>query len=276
MNPEAESQAYPARSPAPASALYEGKVFHIRREPVEHRLSYPLFMTLLDLDELPQALDRHPLWSARRPAPIRFNPADHLRGEGPAPVASAAALAERARSLTERRLGAAPEGPVRLLCVPRVLGAAFNPVSFLFLFDPSGQRPAAVIAEVTNTPWGERHAYVVRGGDGEGPVRASFGKRLHVSPFHPMDQSYELSVTGPGDALGIGIANREGGRTVFEAGLTLRRRELSRAAMTRGLLRYPPAVPATIARIYWNGLKLRLKGVPHHPKPQPPPAARAG
>ena len=84
MNPGAESQANPARSPAPASALYEGKVFHVRREPVEHRLTYPLFMTLLDLDELPEALDRHPLWSARRPAPIRFNPADYLRGEGPA------------------------------------------------------------------------------------------------------------------------------------------------------------------------------------------------
>ena len=261
-----------------ASALYEGTVFHRRREPVEHRLSYPIFMTLLDLEELPEALDRHPLWSARRPAPIRFRAADHLAGEGPAPAADPGELAERARALALARLGpgASAAGPVRLLTMPRVLGAGFNPVSFLFLFDPDGERVEAVIAEVTNTPWGERHSYVVPAGPGDGRIQASFDKRLHVSPFHPMDQSYELSVSAPGERIAISITNRERGRAVFEARLALERRELTRAAMTRVLLRYPPAVPAALARIYWNGLKLRLKGVPHHPKPQAPTAPRAG
>jgi DUF1365 family protein len=264
-----------ARPDRPASALYEGTVFHRRREPVEHRLSYRVFMTLLDLDELPEALDAHPLWSARRPAPIRFRAADHLAGEGPEPARGPGELAERARALVDRRLGRAPEGPVRLLAMPRVLGAGFNPVSFVFLFDGAGERPEALIAEVTNTPWRERHAYVIEA-DGSDPIRARFDKRLHVSPFHPMEQSYRLAVSGPGERIGVTISNSQDGREVFDARLSLERRELTRAAMTRVLLRHPPAVPATVARIYWNGLKLRLKGVPHHRKPQGRPAARAG
>jgi uncharacterized protein len=258
-----------------ASALYEGRVFHRRREPVEHRLEYPVFMTLLDLGELPEALDPHPLWSARRPAPIRFRAADHLVDEGAEPVRDAAVLAERTRALVADRLGSAPAGPVRLLTMPRVLGAGFNPVSFTFLYDTAGERPEALVAEVTNTPWGERHAYVIEA-DGGGPIRARFGKRLHVSPFHPMDQTYELSVSGPGERIAISITNRQDGRVPFEAGLSLERRELTRSAMSSILLRYPPAVPATVARIYWNGLKLRLKGAPHYPKPQRAPAPRAG
>lgn len=255
-----------------ASALYEGTVFHRRRKPVEHSLSYPILMALLDLDELPGAFDPHPLWSARRPAPVRFRPADHLREEGEGPVRSAGELAERARSLVARRTGSEPPaGPVRLLCMPRVMGVGFNPVSFTFLFDRAGEGPEAAIAEVTNTPWGERHAYVVsRGaGDGaaEGALHASFDKRLHVSPFHPMEQSYELSLGRPGDSLTISISNREGGRAIFDAGLALRRRELGRAEMTRALLRHPPAAIAALARIYWHGLRLKWKGVPHHPRP---------
>jgi DUF1365 family protein len=255
------------------SALYEGRVHHRRSEPVEHSLSYPVLMYLLDLDELPGAFDAHPLWSARRPAPVRFRADDHLRCEGEAPARSAAELAARARRLVRSRTGAEPPpGPVRLLSMPRMLGVGFNPVSFTFLFDRNGHAPGAVIAEVTNTPWGERHAYVVVRGEvgDDDAIRARFGKRLHVSPFHPMEQSYELVVGAPGDRISITITNRERGRTVFEAGLALERRELTRAAMTRVMLRHPPAAPAALARIYWHGLRLRLKGVPHHPRPVRP------
>lgn len=248
-----------------ASAIYEGTVAHRRLEPREHRLAYPVFMTLLDLDELPEALDQHPLWSARRLAPVRFRPSDYLMTEGLPPSGSPAELAARARSLAAADSAEAPDGPVRLLSMPRMLGVGFNPVSFLFLYDEHGERVEAVIAEVTSTPWGERHAYVARRRDEGGPIRAEIAKRMHVSPFNPMEQTYELTIGEPGPSLEISIRNRERGRVVFGAGLTLRRRELNRTEMSRAIRRYPPAAIAALARIYGHGLRLKLKGVPHYP-----------
>jgi uncharacterized protein len=251
-----------------ASAIYEGTVAHRRRTPVDHRLSYKIFMALLDLDELPAVLDRHPLWSARRAAPIRFRAGDYLLdtgGEGPDGPAE---LAERARALVAERTGSpAPQGPVRLLTTPRFLGVGFNPVSFYFLHDEPGGPPQAVIAEVTNTPWGGRHSYAARRTDHDGPIEAQFTKQLHVSPFNPMEQTYTLRADEPGDSLTVSIANDEDGERVHDAGLSLQRRELTRAAMTRVLLGYPPATLATLTRIYAHGLRLKLKGVPHHRNP---------
>ena len=244
-----------------ASALYEGWVRHRRFEPVEHAFRYRIFMTLLDLDELPDVLDRHPLYSARRAAPMRFRRADYL---GPPDVP----LAQAARALVRERTGHHPEGPVRLLTQLRVLGRIFNPVSFYYLYDRPGKRVEAVIAEVTNTPWRERHAYVVRRDDELGPVSAILPKRFHVSPFMPMDQSYDWRVTDPGDLLHARIATRENGRAVFDAVLALRRREMTPAAMTRVLLTYPPMSLAVPARIYGQALRLKLKRVPYFPHPE--------
>jgi DUF1365 family protein len=244
-----------------ASAIYEGWVTHRRLAPVENEFRYRVWMPLLDLDELPQALDRHPLWSARRPAPVRFRSRDFLAtGRGEAP------LAERARELVREQLGDQPAGPVRVLASPRFLGIGFNPVSFVYLHAEDGAL-AALVAEVTNTPWGERHRYVAARADGATGVRGRFRKRLHVSPFMAMDQSYELEASRPDGALWVSIRSRQQGRLLFEATLALRRRELTRRAMTRVLVDYPPSAPLTLARIYLNALRLRLRGVPLHRHP---------
>lgn len=259
-----------------ASAIYEGRLAHRRRSPVEHSLAYRVSMALLDLSELPEALDRHPLWSARRPAPVRFRYGDYMASEGESAPSNPDALADRARRLVAERTGLpAPGGPVRLLTTPRMLGVGFNPVSFYFLYDAPRDEAQAVIAEVTNTPWGGRHCYVARRSRAGAPIEARFAKRLHVSPFNPMEQTYVLRAGEPGDTLRVSIGNEQDGRTVHDAGLTLRRRELSRAAMTRMLVAYPPGAIATLARIYAHGLKLRLKGVPHHRNPDSSPGLSA-
>jgi uncharacterized protein len=241
-----------------ASAIYEGHVTHRRRGPVGHAFRYRMWMVFADLDELPGAFAGHPLWSARRRAPVRLRRSDYL-GDPRRP------LAETARELVSERLGFRPVGAVRLLTVPRLLGVGFNPVSFYFLYGESGNNVEAVIAEVTNTPWGERHAYVLDGRGGE--LAGQFDKRLHVSPFMPMEQTYRWRLTEPGERMGISIVSEEHGRRVFDASLGLRRRELSRAAMTRAMLSYPPAALATLARIYWNALRLKLKGARYHARP---------
>ncbi|HSD22909.1 MAG TPA: DUF1365 domain-containing protein [Solirubrobacterales bacterium] len=241
------------------SAIYEGWVAHRRAGAVPHSFRYRVFMPLFDLDELPYLLDPIPLWSARRPAPARFRDDDYLPGEG-------GSLAERARDLVQARLGRRPEGPVRLLANPRYLGVGFNPVSFLFLHDADGALES-VVAEVTNTPWGERAAYVLdaHAGRTDGGITARFRKRMHVSPFQPMDQTYEISVTAPGERLGVVIRNLEAGDEVLVASMALHRIELSPGRMLRLLLRYPPMTVAILARIYANALRLKLRGAPFHP-----------
>jgi uncharacterized protein len=242
-----------------SSAVYEGSVAHRRTGPVSHSFGYRLFLPLLDLDELPELFDSIPLWSARRPAPARFRDLDYLPG-------GSGSLADRARDLAQARLGRRPAGPVRLLANPRYLGIGFNPVSFLFLHGDDGIGVDSVIAEVTNTPWGERTAYVLDGRRGEdGPIVGTFEKRMHVSPFQPMDQTYEISASAPAERLRIKIRNLEGDRDVFVATMTLRRLELTRARMVRLLLAYPPMTLATLARIYANALRLRARGATVHP-----------
>ncbi|HEX5820176.1 MAG TPA: DUF1365 domain-containing protein [Solirubrobacterales bacterium] len=244
-----------------ASAIYEGWVTHRRLGRSPHGFRYRVFMPLFDLHELPELLDPIPLWSARRPAPARFHREDYLGGDSPR-------LAESARDLAMTRVGRRPAGPVRLLANPRYLGVGFNPVSFFFAYGEGGSSVEAVIAEVTSTPWGERTTYVLDGKSaGGGPIVGSFQKDMHVSPFEPMDQRYEISVTSPGAHLAVRITSFEADVPVFSAQLALWRREITRRAMVGLLLRYPPMTVMTLARIYAQALRLWAKGTPRFPHP---------
>jgi uncharacterized protein len=242
------------------SALYSGWVTHRRELPIGHRFRYRVAMVLLDLDELPEVLDRHPLWSARRPAPVRFRRADHL-GDPHKP------LADSVRDLVGERTGRRVGGPVRLLTTLRFCGLGYNPVSFYYLHSPDGTRVEAMVAEVTNTPWGERHEYVMLADSGDRRLTGTFSKQMHVSPFMPMDQTYCWSATPVTERLAVTIAAERAGVEVFEASLALRRTELSRRAMTRAMVSHPPAAATTLARIYANAVRLKLKGAPYHPHP---------
>lgn len=244
-----------------ASGIYQGRLRHRRLSPVEHSFEYRVWMLLVDLDELPELFDRHPLWSARRPAPVRFRRSDYL-GDPAQPLAGAA------RDLVEHRTGRRLGGPVRLLTMARTLGAGYNPVSFYYLYEEDGGAVQAMIGEVTNTPWGERHHYVIERHGPGAAIGGRMAKRMHVSPFMPMEQTYEWSSSEPGERLGVRIANRERGELVFDASLALRRRELTPAAMTTVPLSHPPQVIAAIGRIYGNALRLRLKGAPFFPHPR--------
>jgi uncharacterized protein len=244
------------------SAIYEGWVRHRRRQPVEHEFRYPLFMSYLDLAELPEALDRFPGWSARRTAPARFRRADFL---GPADRP----LSECVRDAVAERAGVRPEGPIRLLANLRFWGHSFNPVSFYYCFDDAGERVRFVLAEVTNTPWGERHSYLLGSGEPNGRViRGRLDKAFHVSPLMGMEHRYEWRTTEPGTELIVHIDSRSPQGKTFDATLSLRRRELEPATMRRVLWRYPAASAQVVAKIYWQAALLKLKGAPYHPHPE--------
>ncbi|MGA2320273.1 MAG: DUF1365 domain-containing protein [Solirubrobacteraceae bacterium] len=250
------------------SCLYEGSVRHRRHSDVEDEFRYPLFMAYLDLDELPALFDGRRLWSARHPAPAWFRRADYL-GDPAAP------LADAVRELVRERTGERPEGPIRLLTHLRYFGHSFNPVSFYYCHGAHDGRVAAVVAHVTNTPWGERHAYVmpVAGAADCGTVtlmRGRFEKQLHVSPLMGMDHVYDWRLTEPGEQLSVHIESRRraGGECVFDATLLLRRREMTPRALRRALVRYPFLTMRIMARIYTHALRLKLRGAAYHPHPR--------
>jgi uncharacterized protein len=240
-----------------ASALYEGTVRHRRTAEREHAFAYRLSMAYLDLDELPRLLGGRLMRA--RPGLVRFRRADYL-GRPDVP------LGDAVRAAAAEHLGEpAPDGPIRVLTHLRTFGHCFNPVSFYYLFDRD-ERLRALLAEVTNTPWGERQTYAVRAGDA--PVlHGDTDKRMHVSPFMGMDQRYEWSAAEPGRTLSVHIASRERGERVFEATLGLERTPLTRRSLARATVRHPAATLRLLALIYGHALALRLKGVRVRPHP---------
>lgn len=247
-----------------ASAIYEGRVRHRRYRPAPREFRYGLFMTYLDLAELPELFRGRLLWSAERPALARFRREDHL-GDPAVPLDGAV------RGLVERETGFRPEGPIRLLTHLRYFGYVMNPVSFYYCWDRADARVEAIVAEVHNTPWGERHPYVLRAGEGDGEkLRFRFRKAFHVSPFLSMDYDYDWRFTEPGERLAVHMENVKDGAADFDATMTLARREITGRSLASALARYPFMTGKVVAAIYWQALRLRLRGVPvyAHPNPQ--------
>jgi uncharacterized protein len=151
-------------------------------------------------------------------------------------------------------------------------------VSFYYCFDAKGERVESIVAEVTNTPWGERHAYVLEPAADRpegGVLRGRFAKEFHVSPFMGMDHTYSWQLTEPGEQLIAHIESRhngeEDGEVAFDATLSLRRRELSPATMRRMLARHPMITLRSLRQIYTHGLRLKLKGARYFPNPSGAP-----
>jgi DUF1365 family protein len=239
------------------SAIYRGTLAHARRAPAAHAFTYDVWLLYLDLDHLPALLAGPGPLRARRLALLSFRREDYLGHEGD--------LAEAVRARVEAALGFRPAGPVRLLTQVRSLGFAFNPVSFYYCFAVDGRTLQAVVAEVTNTPWRERHAYVVPAGDGG--VEATVQKAFHVSPFFGLDQTYAWRLPPPGEHLLVEMRNDEAGREVFRARLDLRREPWGAAALWRAALGQPLVPFKVLAAIYWQALRLWLKRTPFHPHP---------
>jgi len=247
-----------------ASALYTGTVRHRRHAAPARELRHPLTLACLDVDELPGLLGGRLV----RPGPglVRVRRRDLLGGpEDPGDVRSAV------HELIERRTGRpAPDGPLCVLTHPRTLGMCFNPVSFYYAFAADG-RLDAVVAEVTNTPWGQRHAYVLRGGAAPSRVlRGVDAKALHVSPFQAMERTHHWAVTVPGPTLSVHIENRRPDATAdFDATLRLVRRPLTTRSLRAQTLRTPAGTLRILTLIYGHALALRLRGASTFPNPTP-------
>ena len=236
------------------SAIYAGVVRHRRYRPARHEFRSRLFMMYLDLGELPEALDGRWLWSARHPAPAWFRRADY-HGDPAVP------LDEAVRATVARETGRRPAGPIRLLTHLRYFGYCFNPVSLYYCYDARDATVETVMAEITNTPWNERHTYVLR----REPTRAlrfRFRKAFHVSPFMDMDHRYDWHFSEPRRTLAVHMQNFDVQGRIFDATLVLERREITATALARVLLAHPWMTASVVAGIHWNALRIWLKGNP--------------
>jgi DUF1365 family protein len=220
-------------------------------------------MMFLDLDELPTVFDDHWLWSARRPAVAWFRRSDYL---GDPDVDLGVAVRDAAQRLTGHR----PTGPVRMLTHLRYLGYVQNPVTFYYCFEGTGEGVETILAEITNTPWGERHTYAIRAGRGESACGRShrFRKGFHVSPFMDMDQEYEWRFSEPDDRLRVHMRNHGPEGKIFDATLAMRREEISSRTLAGALARFPWMTARVVAGIYWQAFRLWGKKAPYFEHPE--------
>jgi DUF1365 family protein len=253
------------------SSVYEGTVRHRRFSPVGHAFQYRVYFMYLDLAELPFVFEPYRLWSIGKANIACFLRMDHL-GNQDIPL-------ERAvRALVASRTGRRPEGAIRLLTHLRYFGYCFNPVSFYYCYDATNCHIETIVLEVRNTPWLETHVYVLDHRLNEHSMenwrRYRFDKRFHVSPFMDMGMHYDWRFRVPGERINVHMRSLQNGSRLFDASLALRRKEINAANLTRVLTHYPPMTMKVTAMIYWNAMKLHLKGAPFftHPSKRQPTA----
>lgn len=256
----------------PNSGVYVGRLRHARHAPRPHAFTYPVFQAFLDIDRIPEAMAVSRFTSYNRWNWASFDERDHF-GDPSRPLRDR--LAEDAASAGVDL----PGGPIFLLTNLRYLGYCFNPVSFFYCYDTTGQL-ATVLAEVNNT-FGEtcnywltaRHA-VARAAAHERPwtTRYRTPKVFHVSPFMPLHQEYAWTVTPPGERLVVHIGVEESGVRLMDAALDLRWRPWTAPVIRRTLARHPWMTAKVIAAIHVEAIRLRFKGIQYRPHPGTPPS----
>ena len=238
------------------SALYSGKVFHERYLPTRHKFSYDIYLFWLKLSELPHLDETLSRFSEDKFNLVSFNHKDYCKS-------ATQPLSEAVTTKMSDLSGSPLHGEVFMMGQVRTLGIYFSPVNFYFLRNNDGIF-THMLAEVSNTPWNERHYYLV-----DLATQGDTEKAFHVSPFNPIDMTYKWNIKPPGKAFFMTLdCHRE--HKEFRAGLNMKRISLNNHNLNRAIKRIPSMTIKTVVGIYWQALKLFLKRTPiyGHPKSQ--------
>ncbi|WP_288902810.1 DUF1365 domain-containing protein [uncultured Sneathiella sp.] len=242
------------------SALYNGMVTHRRLNPVGHHLNYRIFYLLIDLDELANLGRCIPFLSVNKRNLVSFFTKDFGNGTS---------TDLKARVLAQLKLQGIDEeiASVRLLCIPRIFGYAFNPLSTYYCYDTEDTL-IALVYEVSNT-FGERHSYILPAGsaNSKGLMKHSCPKELYVSPFMPMDCRYEFSILPPGESIALSIRQFHDDKPIMNASFIGQLSPLNRRTLGLAILKFPFNSLKVMAGIHWEALKLWLKGMKLVPRP---------
>ncbi len=243
------------------SAIYKGILKHRRFIPKRHEFSYSSTLFYIDLDELPHLFDKVTGWSLEAMNFGSFRRSDYL-GNPELP------LVDEVRGKARELAGYCPDGAVRMLTNLRILGVCFNPVTFYYLFNRGQTHPELILAQVNNTPWNERHVYVVQCNSQTGKTDCTFAKTFHVSPFNPLAMEYRWVSTSPAENILVHMENHtanpgQGNDSLhMDATLSLKRYEWSASALRKILWSQPWAAIKVPFAIYWQALKLLVKRAP--------------
>lgn len=247
----------PNSSPLSQSAIYVGQVIHKRFQPRKHSFNSTLYMLALDVDEIEKRPKNQGIFGFAWYHPLRFVEKDYLRSEPDS-------LSRRIKNKVMQLEGYADIERILMVVQVRCFGLYFSPVNFYFCYDKQ-QQCTQMLAEVSNTPWNERHYYLQTIQQKQRHFKHD--KAFHVSPFNPIDMQYHWQITPPNNTLLCQITNFSQQQKVFSAWLKLYRYDLTKTWRRQWLIRTPWQNVQNLMRIYWHALRLLIKRVPihHHP-----------
>ena len=217
---------------------------------------YPIFMTYFDISKIDELFKKKSLLTnIDKPSFISFYREDYHNN-------SVKCLDDAVRNTLKNKYDYIAKGPIRILTHLRYFGYCFNPVSFYYCFDKSEKNIDAIIAEVTNTPWKQRYCYVLdcQNSEKKNIFKNIKDKKLHVSPFFPMDHEYHFSISKPDKTITIKIDNLNQGVKVHEALLSLNKEDFSKKSLIKALINFPFMTVKVVTAIHWQAIKLWFKG----------------